>query len=264
MRIARWAPPDLVADPAPIPIRVPRAGVTRAGDGLISGPHAIVNSPQWRNNEGNLMFAVAISQERDVYGLFARDDGSDKHWNYLVSLPLEPGSVASAIQSGSGHYVLIGTRGRGYIYRIDLDSGAAVTLMSGLPSSTAWTAVVLDIVVQNENPWNAYAIWVDPDGGTGGLFRSTDGSTWTRLPGLPNEVLYCMATDWTTTPKTLFVATDTSVYVSRDEAATWHVESAGLPSRPHCSDLAFVTQADGQKLLHLSTFGWSTWVTPVG
>jgi len=68
-----------------------------------------------------------------------------------------------------------------------------------------------------------------------------------------------METDSTVTPKTLFVATDDAVYASVDNGSTWANVSHGLPRRPHCADLRFVTQADGHHYLYLCTNGWSTW-----
>jgi hypothetical protein len=260
VRVARWEAPALIAEPSPIPIRINRPGVTQPGNGLASGPYAIVNDPQWRNADGHLMFAAIVSNGRDLYGLFAADDGSDKHWNYLTTMPFAEGSLASAVSSGSGVSVLVGVRGRGEIWRVDLRSGVERTVSTGLPSTTDFSSCVLDIVIQDESPWDAYAVWYD-HAGHGALYHTTDGGSWSPLGGLPDENLFCIATDWTVSPKTLFVATDSRVYVSRNEGRDWTDESIGLPARSHCSDLAFVTQPDGARFLHLSTFGWSTWVT---
>jgi hypothetical protein len=264
-RVAHWEAPTLVADDSPIPINRPHTGATRAGDGLNSGPTTIVNSPQWRNSSGKLMFAVAASAGSDLYGLFADDDGANKQWDYLTTVPVPAGSIISALNSGSGRQILVGARAAGMIWLVDMEHGVEIVPCSGLPASSDRNAFVLDIIMQSDmGMLEAFAVWDDYSHGTGAIYHTTDFRSWTPIgTGLPGTPIFCMATDWTVQPKTLFAATDDRVYVSRNNGASWTEESSGLPRRPHCSDLAFVTHPDGTRWLHLSTYGWSTWVTRV-
>jgi hypothetical protein len=79
--------------------------------------------------------------------------------------------------------------------------------------------------------------------------------------GLPASegIFYDMEIDRTTSPATLFVATDSNVYISRDMGNTWQLASLGLPQRPHCAGLQFAAPRAGVHYLYLSTYGRSVW-----
>jgi hypothetical protein len=252
---------DLDFIDAPIPIRTPSA-TTRAGDGLTTGPCSLVPVPAWRNAAGQLMFAVATANGSDLYGLFADDGGSNRYWNYLATLPLPQGAIITAINSLSGSKILVGARGLGQIYLVDLGANVRISSSSGLPANASGNAFVVSIIVVSDT--EAFAIWSDFDHDLGEVYHSTNLAQWTRVgTGLSGKPLVALAADRRSTPTILFAATDQQVYVSRNGGRTWASESDGLPRCAHCSDMTFVIGANGIKQLHLTTSGWSSWVTLV-
>jgi hypothetical protein len=96
-------------------------------------------------------------------------------------------------------------------------------------------------------PDNAYAL-------IGGRILRFNGLYWSTTTG----------TDWTTfaldAPEgRLFAATDGDVFVSDDRGVTWTDASAGLPARPHCTDLRIAADGRGGRDLYLATYGHSVW-----
>jgi hypothetical protein len=80
--------------------------------------------------------------------------------------------------------------------------------------------------------------------------------------GLPDaELFYGMEVIQDRERMTLLVASDSRVYVTRDNGTTWQNASSGLPRRPHCADLRHVKQRDGNAFLYLSTCGRSVWAS---
>src|SRR5260370_936491 len=72
------------------------------------------------------------------------------------------------------------------------------------------------IVVQS----NTLAFALFNRGGNGFVLRQ-NGLRWETLDGgLPDGAFYAMDTDWTVSPKPLFVATDDQIYVTRDDGDT--------------------------------------------
>ena len=282
---AHWSssPAQLVADAGPITVRVGKPGINYDGGALPSGVMDIVRHPGWRNAAGEVLLAVSSAGNYapppgsppgtpgppytpDVYGLFADATGI-KHWDYLVSLPLADGLVVSAIASLSGHYLLVGVRGDDQVWRIDFDDGFTAHESRGLPADEGWTHYVPDIVVAQESPTvMAYAVYTSETVGEGNpasvLYRTENGIDWGQIAtrGLPLEALYSLLFIDSPDGNLLSVATDTSVFTSEDAGATWVNDSAGLPFRPHCSDLCEVEQRDSRRFIYLATFGWSVWV----
>lgn len=222
----------------------------------IGGVVEIVNAPVWRNSNNQLMYALA-GLGTDVYGLFANDDATDMHWEFLASLPVATGLWISTLGSSRGLRVFVGTDD-GHIFLLN-PTNDTFEVAKGLPPAPG---SIVRLIVQTD--MHAFALYdTSQDGGQ--LYRTADGVNWSisALIGggyhLPDETFYAMETDWTTNPKTLFVATDSRVYMSSDDGYTWQSVSQGLPRRPHCADLRFVLQADGTRYLYLSTFGRSVW-----
>ena len=85
-----------------------------------------------------------------------------------------------------------------------------------------------------------------------GYVLKFDGGVWSILPGLPLQSYVALASDWITTPKILYLATDRSVFASTDNGGTWTNESQDLPANPRCTDLRFVLQPDKTRYLYLS------------
>lgn len=251
-------------DNVTIPIRNAKAGGPSGSTGIMAVIEPVA-SPLYHNASGQLMYAVA-GTGADIYGLFANADGGDIHWDYLASLPITADQGVSAIASGSGNKIFAGVRGNGQIYVFSPASPSAITQSSGLPAAAVNGSIsILRIIVQrDESPFDVYAVYDDfsRNPATGGIYHSVDGQHWSPIgAGLPGGPYYCLETDWTANPKTLFLATDDAVYASTSNGSSWFNVSNGLPRRPHCSDLRFVTDPDGAHYLYLATFGWSVWRT---
>jgi hypothetical protein len=233
---------------------IPVRGARPNPNGLVAAPVEIVNSPQYRNGAGQWMFAVA-GVTPDVYGLFADGDGSDLHWEYLVSLPIGTEGIG-ALGSGNGLTIYTST-GAGRIFATS-PTGPPQEL-NVVPRRDG-NGTIPRIIVQSETL--AFAIF---NRGGGGLILRLNGPQWEAMgSGLPDTTFYGMDTDWTILPKPLFVATDDQVYVSRDDGNTWQAASQGLPRRVHGSDVRFVSEPGGAKYLYLSTYGRSLWRARLG
>jgi len=254
-------------DNATIPIRRAKAGGPSGATGIMAVVEN-VNDPAYRNNAGQLMYAVA-GTGADVYGLFADSDGGDIHWDYLTSLPIAQGQAISAISSGSGAKIFAGVRGNGQIYLFAPANPAAITTSTGLPTTLdSYNRIfVLRIIVQSDGSHvDAFAVYNDFSASpvTGQVYRTTDGQRWNPVgSGLPGGPYYCLETNWQATPKTLYIATDAAVFASTNNGGSWSNVSNGLPARAHCSDLRYVTEPDGTHYLYLATFGWSVWRTRI-
>jgi len=216
-----------------------------------------VRNPTWKNAADELMYAVAGSG-KNLYGVFAKSDGSNLHLELLATLPLTASQYILGIGSFDGTRLLAGTQ-EGRIFSFDITS-STLTEGTGLPAIAVKNAVSRIVPQSNKV---AYLIlngngFVDSGPFHGWVYQTQDsGKTWNALPGLPNELFYAMEIDPTTNPPDLYVATDSTVYDSHDGGMSWGPASLSLPMRPHCADLRFVTQTDGISFLYLSTFGRS-------
>jgi hypothetical protein len=269
---AAWHAPGLQADPTPIHVRAGKPGLTYENN-TISGRMAMVTHPTFRarppmSSSGQLMIAVAAAnhkidddheEQRDLYGLFANDDGSDKHWDYLGTLPLASGEMVSTIASLRGNWLLVGTYNGGHIWRVDPTDVSRATVVGPLVLEAESDCAIASIAIENDSPdITAYAVFRNGRN-SASLYRTTASNSWSpcRMP----------TTDRVTTIATgaglVFAATEHKVYMSSNHGDTWREESAGLPQLAHCSDLAFVGAPDGTGQLYLATWGWSMWVTTV-
>ena len=80
------------------------------------------------------------------------------------------------------------------------------------------------------------------------------------MHGMPIESFSSLAVDWTTTPQTIYVATDSQVYIYRstDDGENWGTVSDGLPRRMHIVDMDFAME-EGHRRLYIATYGRSVW-----
>lgn len=92
-----------------------------------------------------------------------------------------------------------------------------------------------------------------------------DGSEWDQPGTTPSgtDRLIGLATDATSDPTVIFVATDSDVYISRDGTRSWQPATKGLPRSIECTNIHQITGRAGVHL-HLSTYGRSLWVADVG
>ena len=194
------------------------------------------------------MFAVA-GLNGDVYGLFADPAGENMHWEYLATVPIDPGNISLSVGSGDGNSIFAGSE-NGRLFAVDPRNGSAVEQI--LPEITDG-AIYRVIVVGSD----AYAIINSLRKGFGGFILRANGNSWEILTGgLPDDRFFALEA---ASGGFLFAATDSRVYASSNGGNDWFVASTGLPVRPHCADLRYVQLEDGQTLLYLSTFGRSAW-----
>jgi hypothetical protein len=211
----------------------------------------VVQNPAFRK-DGQLMYAaVGSTAEGLIHGLFADDPiigRPDARNIRLIRLGLV-GGVVTAIASIDGSTLMIGTDS-GRIISFDSASGS-INMQYALPDVA--TGVVSRIEVfpppstLGSLPDNALAL-VD------GRILHFNGLFWATTTG----------TDWTTFARDsqsgrLFAATDGDVFLSEDNGKSWIDASAGLPVRPHCTDLRVADDGVGGRDLYLATYGHSVW-----
>jgi hypothetical protein len=251
MKLAKWDGNNF-QEFGVIPITVPKPNAQPDPSG-IHGPAVagIVISPTFRNGANQLMYIVASGSgpdSPDVYGLFGDENGNNMHWEYIGSVS----SPVYALGSFNGGTVFVGTKD-GRIFALE-PFGAALEL--NVPIRNSKKGAVHHLLV----PSDRLAFATFNTGSEGFVLRLDFLVGWDALGGgLPSETFFALEMDWTVNPMTIFAATNAGVYVSGDNGDTWQSASQGLPKRPHCADLRFVTQSSGEHDLYLSTYGRSVW-----
>jgi len=249
--------------PVIIPITVPKPNTQPDPKG-INGPGAaaIVVSPMFMHpkNQQRMYLVCSVAGSPDVYGLFGDpDQSSNMGWEFIGSVP----SPVTALGSFDGTMVFVGTND-GRIFEFEPEAGSALHLT--VPIRKSKKGAIRHLLVPFDR--QAFATFNTDDGSEGFILRldnlggdDLSLASWDALGGgLPNETFYALETNSTANPKTIFAATDSCVYVSRDNGDTWQNASQGLPKRPHCADLCFALDSGGAAThLYLSTFGRSVW-----
>jgi hypothetical protein len=249
LRVASWDGANQVLnDQGPVPVQ-------QGASSVAANPEPVRN-PTWKNAANELMYAVAGSG-KNLFGVFAKSDGTNLHLELLATLPLTSSQYILGVGSFDGTRVLAGSQ-EGRIFSLDTAS-STLTEGTGLPALATKNAVSRIVPQSNQV---AYLIlngngFVDNGPFQGWVYQTQDGKTWSVLSGLPNELFYALEIDPTSNPPDLYVATDGAVYDSHDGGMSWGPASLNLPVRPHCGDLRFVTPPDGISFLYLSTFGRS-------
>ncbi len=216
-------------------------------DGLPFPVLEIVNNPTWKNNRGELLVALG-GKDDTVYGLFLKG-GPGLGWRRLAKLALSPNKAGkrtesiSAVGSSDGKTVWAGTD-KGRIFKLSAPGWASRNMT---PAGN--TGQINRFVVQS----TAVAFCIASGRQ---LFRLRAGA-WGLVAGPPGASgeFTSLESDWTASPRTLFVSTDTNVFAN--DGSTWTDISAGLPKTPHCRDLRFVTEESGTHFLYLATYGRS-------
>jgi hypothetical protein len=248
-----------VTTPVRIPITAGAPGDPSAflGGGAFAAP---VNDPVNQDVFGAKIYAIGY-QTNQLFGFWNPTGFTDWRWEFIASLPLNPGESISAAGSANGNVVLA-TTSNGSFFRVQR-AGAAIQSQPNDAFDPNYGVNFLCVIDDD----NAFAIYNDWRGGTNGnkILRLTDG-LWVEVPRtlmsgglIPNERCYSIEGDWTVRPQTLFVCTDSAVYVSSNSGESWSDESEGLPTRAHLADFQLVLNPDGTKDLYLSTFGRSVW-----
>lgn len=206
------------------------------------------------------MCAIAANGSQgpgELWGLFADSDGSNPFWDFLAAVRLEVDEKTlavdekiSAVGCDNGFTVLVGTN-KGNIYALDVPTkkvvakgsfkGGSILQFSFMSDGAAVARLASSLVLFDG------ARLVGQTIATNGLPIEDEGG------------LYFMAVDNTTSPDTIYVATDCGVHASWDFGANWLPVSQGLPVRAHPSTLRFVEEPSGNRMLYLFTYGRSAW-----
>lgn len=258
---AHWSGGQLLDDG---PLSVLPAGPSAGPGGLVDGWAFPVKQPR-----GGKRPSAVAAKKNELYGAFLDTSKQKLHLRYLGSIADNPVVDITAVGSLDGSTLLVGTSD-GRIYAFDPASGSATALPVNVPPPTATmvlssTGTVSRIAVGVDG--SAYATinrlsWTD---GTNNLGQNTvvrlETLHWVaRAAGLPTDQdFYALDVDFRSSQPPAFVATDSAVYVTRDEGQSWHEASNGLPVRPHCSELSAVQDERGI-YLYLSTWGRSVWI----
>jgi hypothetical protein len=224
----------------------------RDPQGIADGPPgvvSVVNPPLYRNNAGQLMYAIT-GLKTNVYGLFANDDGSDIHWEMIGMVG--GGQNVFAVSSSDGNSVFIGTD-QGILYRLDSPYPASAFLLP-LSFPPAFGAGQINAILEVSSVVAFAALQV----GGNGYLLAWDGQIWNPLVtgSLPNNLPF---TSLEARLGSLFAATRTGVYVTHDGGKTWFTASDGLPTVSQGMDLHVVYDLNGTHYLYLATYGWSLW-----
>lgn len=221
-----------------------------AASGVAPTSVEVVQKPTFRRNGQLMSAAIGSASDGVIHGLFAADpvgDHPDARDVKLIRLGIV-GSLVSAIGSNDGSTLMIGTE-NGRILSFDSASGAIHQY--ALPDIAKGVVSRIEVfpapLVAGALPDNAYAL-------IGRRILYFNGLFWATTTGI----------DWTTfaldAPSgRLFATTDGDVFVSNDRGRTWIDASAGLPLRPHCTDLRIAADGKGGRDLYLATYGHSVW-----
>jgi hypothetical protein len=260
-RIRRWDGNQFGPE---INVTVKAPSSTVPAGSTLSNPFAepILHPAFQRPDTHQSMFAIGAydpaSGYRDLWGLFADDDGGNPVWDFIATVGLDPPDSITAAGSDDGRRILVGSSA-GKLYSCDVASGT-VSAMPIDPTSTAPAGPVYQFAFMRDG--TAFARY------QGGMLRLQPGqASWTNIGanGLPPATregsLYFAAVDTEKQPNILYVATDYGVHASWDAGANWLPVSQGLPMRCHPSTLRFIVEPDSSRHLYLTTYGRSAWRT---
>jgi hypothetical protein len=216
--------------------------VDGTASGLQTSVFAHVVAPSWSRNE-ELMYACA-ALGNDVYGLFAKSDGTGAHLTKLATVANPVGTLASY----DGSSVLAGTNPAG-ILRIDSATGTITT--QTIPSGL--TGPNTGIRRLQVTPDRAFALHSDLT-----LLRWT-GTDWMSVSS--GHLTFALHPN--PGSRRVFAASVSRVDTSEDDGVTWASASVGLPRSPNCADMAVAPDGAGGHVLYLATYGRSVWQAQV-
>lgn len=212
-----------------------------------------VRTPRFSNRQGQLMYAVGV-RDTAVYGFFSNADGKNGHLEVLADFGFDFSSF-SAVGSLNGTSVYVGSSD-GSLFELHTGTRNVTEFGVGLTAKpggriTRIAAMTEDIVFALYNVGHNGYVLQKQQVGFGQMGN-----------GLPDaEPFYGMEGIQNGERVSLLVASDSRIYVTRDNGTSWENASSGLPKRPHCADLQYVKQRDGNAFLYLSTCGRSVWVS---
>lgn len=220
----------------PAGFAVYKYGLVNLPGGRESAAIDAVFAPAYTNSNGETMVAIsAISPDPnsqiELYGLFVRQDSNFQtnpmHWAQLYTFSAQPNEHAVAVASQDGTSIWVGT-GQGRIIIFVVGPAGVWLDFDQTPTSGARAGVPIQkFCIVNDGL--AYAI-----GTTSQLFKMSlrfpsPGNAeriWNEITGPSNASngyggYMALAIDWTVSPPTVFVGTDTTIWRSGDGAETW-------------------------------------------
>lgn len=230
-----------------VPVTVPKPGPSPDLSGLAVNPNS-VRSPSYTNQAGELMLAAGATGN-DLYGAFARADGSNIHWEYLGTIAA-PGATITCVSTNDGRIIFAGLTTGGIVA---FDTATSTVTPHRVRAGKDGPGAIMRIVMHS--PTHAFAIG---SRGPNGFVLRYRGDAWERVErNLPVETFWALASDVTVDPPTNYVCTDSRVYASSDDGDSWQNASTGLPQRAHIDELQFERESNGDRYLYAGTYGRS-------
>lgn len=150
--------------------------------------------------------------------------------------------------------LLAGDGGGGSVY-LSKDGGATFTQVPGVPAGGSWVSASVSAdgtkLIANQNATvNQNAVIVSIDGG----------ATWTQVAAPAGMHNSAVSADGSTLVGITHQGTDNTVYVSRNNGATWTASNLVIPA----GNLLRVAVSGDGKTIGASTYGGQTWLSVNG
>ncbi|KAJ4186931.1 hypothetical protein NW759_016927 [Fusarium solani] len=239
-------------------------------------PVSAINSNRYTNTAGEDLVAIGAASDRSVtpgnwvYGLFLKMNSAAAtnpgHWTALNSIPLATGEAIWAAGAFNEKHFFVSTD-VGKIWYLKSQSGTPWNPADVYDVTPTFRGSLPGVIQFASDANHTYAITRGPF-----ILRMTlnaDGfPRWDIITNPPDfNVLGSSYGGYTSIAvnmqtRTLFVSSDTGVFLSRDAGDSWTTISGlstGLPQWPRCMDLAVVNEDTGADYLYLATYGWSIW-----
>ena len=196
-----------------------------------------VRAPAW-GRDGRRMYALA-ARGSTAYGLFSKADGADAAFARLADL----GAAITALDLHDGARVVVATS---KMSQWERQAHAQILLLN--PA----TGAVTDLPLAPHDAAGSFSRLAAPAANrvfalhSSGRIIRWDGAAWQDTAGGGFAVFEA---DPRPGSRRLFAATDTAVFVSDDDGASWAAASRGLPACPHCCDLRIADDGKGGQIL---------------
>jgi hypothetical protein len=246
-------------------------------DGLKEAIAERVPEPRWQRAGTHILYAVGAGkvnaatilnpvpaalegqtiENRVIFGLYGNNINADLHWEKMGNLPGTAATITAIGPDRRGDSVFVGTND-GRIFNLEAKTHSVLELGVETPRDGKGK---ITMIVSHEGIGH-FALM---DTGAGSVVLRLESLLFKVLAGPeppPFEPLYALDINRGPGNMNLAIATDSEVWMSTTAGDSWFVAKAGLPARPHCSDLKFGVWSNRSVLL-LSTYGRSVWITDV-
>ncbi len=175
---------------------------------------------------GNAVYAAGNDSQNNPYVYRSTNQGGS--WTLLNSgLPTPLSVFVLAVSASSPQTLYVGgynfTNNTPQLYRSTNGGGSWSAVGSGLGANVSVQALAID-------PSNANTVYA---GTNGGVYKSTDGTTFAQLAGMSSRNVQSLVLD-PTNPAVVYAgtnpSTDGGIWKSTDNGATWTKQNTGLPA----------------------------------